>query len=102
MLVDKMSSKNDPEQRGSTLKDSEAASRLSSVALDFTVRLCRLSCGQLPGMSRTLGPILQTILFTIIVPGSVLVLIPLWILGSSPRPAPGPLTWLGILVISLG
>src|SRR5579864_537774 len=48
MFVDKMSSKNDPEQQGSTLEDSEAASRLSSVAPNFTVRLCQLSRSQLP------------------------------------------------------
>jgi protein-S-isoprenylcysteine O-methyltransferase Ste14 len=53
-------------------------------------------------MTRTLGPILKTILFTIVVPGSVLVLIPSWILRGFPKLAPGPLTWLGILVISLG
>ncbi len=53
-------------------------------------------------MPRTLGPILQTTLFTIVAPGSVLVLIPSWILGGFPKPAPSPLTWLGILVISLG
>jgi protein-S-isoprenylcysteine O-methyltransferase Ste14 len=53
-------------------------------------------------MTRALGPILKTILFTIVVPGSVLVLIPAWIIGGFPRPAPGPLTWLGILLILLG
>jgi protein-S-isoprenylcysteine O-methyltransferase Ste14 len=53
-------------------------------------------------MTRTLGPILKTILFTILVPGSVLVLIPSWILGGFPKLAPGPLTWLGILIIVLG
>jgi protein-S-isoprenylcysteine O-methyltransferase Ste14 len=53
-------------------------------------------------MTRTLGPILKTILFTIFVPGSVLVLIPYWILGGFPTPIPGPLTWLGILIIVLG
>ncbi len=53
-------------------------------------------------MTRALGPILQTILFTIAVPGSVLVLIPSWILGGFPKPMPGPLKWLGILVMSLG
>jgi protein-S-isoprenylcysteine O-methyltransferase Ste14 len=53
-------------------------------------------------MTRTLGPILKTILFTIFVPGPVLVLIPHWILGGFPTPAPGPLTRLGILVILLG
>jgi protein-S-isoprenylcysteine O-methyltransferase Ste14 len=53
-------------------------------------------------MSSTLGPILQTILFTIVVPGSVLVLIPSRILGGFPKPPPGPLPWLGIFVIVLG
>jgi protein-S-isoprenylcysteine O-methyltransferase Ste14 len=53
-------------------------------------------------MTRALGPILKTILFTILVPGSVLVLIPSWILGGFPKPTPGPITWLGILVGSLG
>jgi protein-S-isoprenylcysteine O-methyltransferase Ste14 len=53
-------------------------------------------------MSPTLGPILQTILFTIVVPGSVLVLIPSWILGGFSKPAPGLQAWVGILVISLG
>ena len=53
-------------------------------------------------MTRALGPILKTILFTILVPGSVLVLIPSWILGALPRPESGPLTWLGLLLIVLG
>jgi len=53
-------------------------------------------------MMRALGPILQTILFTIVVPGSVLILVPSRILGGFPKPPPGPLTWLGILVILLG
>lgn len=53
-------------------------------------------------MTRALGPILKTLLFTIFVPGSVLVLIPSWILGGFPRPATGPLMWLGILSILLG
>ena len=53
-------------------------------------------------MTRTLGPILQTILFTIVVPGSVLVLIPSRILGGFPKPMAGALTWLGILMIALG
>ena len=53
-------------------------------------------------MTRAVGPILKTILFTILVPGSVLVLIPQRILGGFPRPAAGPLTWLGGLIILLG
>jgi protein-S-isoprenylcysteine O-methyltransferase Ste14 len=53
-------------------------------------------------MTRALGPILKTILFTILVPGSVLVLIPSWILGGFSKPEKAPLTWLGLLLIVLG
>lgn len=53
-------------------------------------------------MTRALGPILKTVLFTILVPGSVLVLIPSWILGGFPGPESGPLAWLGLLLIVLG
>ncbi len=45
---------------------------------------------------------LKTILFTILVPGSVLVLIPSWILGGFPRPQNSSLTWLGLLLIVIG
>ncbi|MFZ1140804.1 MAG: isoprenylcysteine carboxylmethyltransferase family protein [Candidatus Sulfotelmatobacter sp.] len=53
-------------------------------------------------MMRTLGPILKTLLFTILVPASVLVLVPSWILGGFPKPQPGPLMGLGVLTILLG
>jgi len=53
-------------------------------------------------MTRAVGPILKTTLFTILVPGSVLVLIPSWILGGFLKPEPGPLTWIGIFIISIG
>src|ERR1700687_5390967 len=53
-------------------------------------------------MTRALGPILKTVLFTILVPGSVLGLVPSWILGGFPKLAQGPLTWLGLLLIMLG
>jgi protein-S-isoprenylcysteine O-methyltransferase Ste14 len=53
-------------------------------------------------MTRALGPILKTLLFTILVPGSVLVLVPSWILGGFPRPERGSLMWIGILTILLG
>src|ERR1039458_5750210 len=66
-----------PQLWGSTLEDCAAASGLSSVVIDFTVRLCScLAAGLLNvSMTRALGPILKTILFTILVPGSVLVLV---------------------------
>src|SRR5580692_1931429 len=53
-------------------------------------------------MTRAVGPIMKTILFTILVPGSVLVFIPQRLLGGFARPAAGPLTWLGGLIILLG
>ena len=53
-------------------------------------------------MTRALGPILKTILFTIFVPGTVTVLVPAWLLGGFPRPERGPLTWVGVLIMLLG
>lgn len=53
-------------------------------------------------MSRTLGPILKTLLFTIFVPGTVLGLVPRWLLGGFPRPEPGLVTWLGVLILVVG
>lgn len=53
-------------------------------------------------MTRTLGPILKTILFTILVPGTVAVLVPRWLLGGFTAPENGLLTWLGILIILAG
>jgi protein-S-isoprenylcysteine O-methyltransferase Ste14 len=53
-------------------------------------------------MTPALGPILNTLLFTILVPGSVLVLIPGWILHGFPRPQTGLRTWVGMAIILLG
>ena len=53
-------------------------------------------------MKRALGPILNTILFTIFVPGTVTVLIPSWLLGGYPRLESGVLTGLGLLIVVLG
>jgi len=53
-------------------------------------------------MSRALEPILKTLLFTILVPGTVLGLVPRWLLGGFSGRASGPLTWLGILIILIG
>src|ERR1700693_2033942 len=53
-------------------------------------------------MTRALAPILQTLLFTILVPGSVLVLIPFWILGGFPWPTGSPRTGLGIVTMVMG
>jgi protein-S-isoprenylcysteine O-methyltransferase Ste14 len=54
------------------------------------------------GMPRTIVPLLQTLLFTILVPGSVLVGIPYLLLGGIPRPGRGPVAWFGMLCVILG
>jgi len=53
-------------------------------------------------MMRALGPILKTMLFTIVVPGTVTVLIPSWLLGCLARPRNGPVMWLGVLITLVG
>ena len=40
-------------------------------------------------------PIFNTLLFTIVVPGTVAILIPRWLLGGFPRPQGGVLSWIG-------
>jgi protein-S-isoprenylcysteine O-methyltransferase Ste14 len=51
-------------------------------------------------MTQAIGPILKTILFTIFVPGTVAGLVPFWLLDAFPRP--GPVAWVGVVVIVLG
>ena len=46
-------------------------------------------------MSRRFWPILNTILFTIFVPGTVVILVPRWLMGGYLRPANSLATWLG-------
>lgn len=54
-------------------------------------------------MPRAFWPVLNTVLFTIVVPGTVAGYIPSRILGSGfSRPGPGPLTWVGALVFVTG
>ncbi len=53
-------------------------------------------------MPPTLGPILKTILFSIVVPGTVAGYVPFRLLGHYAWPGSGALTWLGILMIVLG
>ena len=53
-------------------------------------------------MTRALGPIVNTLLFTIVVPGTVAGLVPSWLVGGFVRPRSGPLTWLGVGIILLG
>jgi protein-S-isoprenylcysteine O-methyltransferase Ste14 len=53
-------------------------------------------------MPRALGPILKTLLFTILVPGFVTVYVPYILLGRTYTPGHGPLVWLGILCAIIG
>jgi protein-S-isoprenylcysteine O-methyltransferase Ste14 len=53
-------------------------------------------------MPRPLVPILNTILFTIFVPGTVAGYIPYRLLGGYTRAVAGVLPWLGIILIGIG
>ena len=53
-------------------------------------------------MPRRFWPILNTLLFTIFVPGTVAVLIPRWLLGGFAKPPGGALTWIGGIVFLIG
>jgi len=53
-------------------------------------------------MRKALWPIVNTVLFTIVAPGTVTVVIPRWLLRSVAGSTTGPLTWLGALVVIVG
>jgi protein-S-isoprenylcysteine O-methyltransferase Ste14 len=53
-------------------------------------------------MRQALGPILKTLLFTILVPGFVAGYVPYVLLGGKPAPVHGPMAWLGIFCAVLG
>ena len=53
-------------------------------------------------MKRALWPVLNTILFTILVPGTVALYIPYRLVGGFATAASGPLTWLGAAAVVLG
>ena len=53
-------------------------------------------------MSRRSWAILSTLLFSILVPGTVAILIPRWLMGGYVWPANGLLTWLGSLLSLAG
>jgi protein-S-isoprenylcysteine O-methyltransferase Ste14 len=53
-------------------------------------------------MRRVFWPVLNTIIFTIFVPGTVTIYVPIRILGGLAWPATGPLPWLGGLVFVMG
>jgi len=50
----------------------------------------------------TFSPIVKTILFSVLVPGTVAVLIPRWLLSGFYLPDNAPFKWLGIALIGLG
>ncbi len=53
-------------------------------------------------MPKTLGPLLKTLLFTILVPGFVALRVPYLLLGQTYSPTRGPRAWAGVLCIILG
>ena len=53
-------------------------------------------------MSRRFWAIVNTIVFSILVPGTVAILIPRWLLSGFVRPANGPMTWIGGTIFAVG
>jgi protein-S-isoprenylcysteine O-methyltransferase Ste14 len=53
-------------------------------------------------VNHTFWPIVKTSLFSIVVPGTVAVLIPRWLIGGFYLPENAPLSWLGIGFIVFG
>lgn len=53
-------------------------------------------------MRRAFWPLLNTALFTIVVPGTVAVLIPVWLAGGLRWPENGAASWFGAIVVVCG
>ena len=53
-------------------------------------------------MNKAAAPILNTAIFTVLVPGTVAILIPRWLLGGFRWPGDGALAWLGGGVFLIG
>lgn len=53
-------------------------------------------------MRRTIWPLVNTALFTIVAPGTVAILMPRWILGGFRKPPDGILTWTGFTFFLCG
>lgn len=53
-------------------------------------------------MTRRFWPIVNTAIFTIVVPGTVGILVPRWLLGEFRKPPLGLLSWLGGIVFCIG
>jgi protein-S-isoprenylcysteine O-methyltransferase Ste14 len=64
--------------------------------------LSRLSCRPEIAVTPKFFPILNTVLFTILVPGTVAVLVPIWLIGGFRRPEGGAATWWGATVLICG
>ena len=90
-----------PEIWESTWEDS-AAPRLVFLPLNLILHYGGAGCRVRRSMARTLGPILKTLLFTILVPGFVTLYVPYLLLGRGCAPGRGPLAWLGIVCAIMG
>jgi len=53
-------------------------------------------------MRRTVWPLINTAIFTVVVPGTVALLIPRWIVGGFPNLSGGILTWIGVVCFLCG
>ena len=53
-------------------------------------------------MGKPALPILNTAIFTVLVPGAVIVYVPIQLVSGFARPAHGFLTWVGAVVIPVG
>jgi protein-S-isoprenylcysteine O-methyltransferase Ste14 len=53
-------------------------------------------------MSEAAAPLLKTLLFTVVVPGTVAVVVPRYLIGGFALPAPGVLPALGAIAMALG
>ena len=53
-------------------------------------------------MASSSGPIIKTLIFTVLVPGTVAGYMPYLLLGGFSRPPSGPVSWVGASVIVLG
>ena len=81
-----------PEIWESTWEDPQL--RLVSLPLNLILQYGGAGCRVRRSMARTLGPILKTLLFTILVPGFVTLYVPYLLLGRAYAPGRGPLAWL--------
>jgi protein-S-isoprenylcysteine O-methyltransferase Ste14 len=53
-------------------------------------------------VNRTFWPIVNTIVFSVLVPGTVAVLVPRWLIGGFYVPKNALLSWVGIVLIAFG